>query len=75
MRYLIAPYNLGYGSGFKHLPSVREDENHMRMELSGKKRQKEYDPPCATGELSPCNHREFVNFRVVFDRATFCQDI
>jgi len=75
MRYLISPYNLGYGSGFEHLPSVRGVESDMRMDLSGRERQKERDPPGATGELPPCNHRGCVNFRVVFDGATFYQHI
>ena len=36
MRDYIVPFNLGYRSGFEHLPSVREVESHMGMDLSGK---------------------------------------
>jgi hypothetical protein len=32
----IVPDNLGYRSGFEHLPPVRGIENHMRMDLPGK---------------------------------------
>jgi hypothetical protein len=76
MGYLIVPYNSGYGSNFKHLPSVGEVESNVRMDLSGKKGQKENDPPSATGEPSPGNRRGLVNSWVVFyGAAFFCQHL